>query len=296
MITRRDFLRAGTVAAIGTGALCRGLYAESNQQFLNLPASLAQLEKRCSGRLGVAVLDTGSGKQIGHRADERFAMCSTFKMLLAAAVLQKADQGQESLGRAIKIPAKPLIPYSPLTEEQAGGQMSISELCNAAMTRSDNTAANLLLDTLGGPEGITRFARSLGDTVTRLDRTEGTLNEARPGDPRDTTSPAAMIGDMKTLLLGDALSSLSRDQLTLWMIANKTGGDRLRAGLPSGWRVGDKTGSNGETTTNDIAIVWPAQRAPVLITAYLTECAGSETKRSAVLAEVGRLIATSLKS
>jgi beta-lactamase class A len=293
--TRRKFLTMGSLAVVGTVTVPSALHAEPKQPFRSLSASFAQLEKANAGRFGVAVVDTGSGERIGYRADERFAMCSTFKTLLAAAVLQRADAGREHLDRPVAIPAKPLlVHYSPLTEEHAGGEMTISDLCYAIMTRSDNTAANLLLATLGGPDGITHFARSIGDTVTRLDRTETTLNEALPGDPRDTTSPMAMVGDLRTLLLGNVLSQSSRDQLTQWMIANKTGDNSLRAGLPHGWRVGDKTGSNGDNTTNDIAIIWPGNRAPVLITAYLTECAGLEEKRKAVLAEVGRLVAATL--
>jgi len=151
-----------------------------------------------------------------------------------------------------------------------------------------------LLASIGGPDGFTGFARSIGDNITRLDRFETSLNEAKQGDPRDTTSPAAMLGNLRKLLLGNVLRLESRDQLIQWMIANQTGGERLRAGLPSNWRVADKTGSNGENTTNDIAIAWPVARAPVLIAAYLTECAGPETKRNAVLAKVGSLVAASL--
>lgn len=242
------------------------------------------------------MLDTGSGEISGYRANERFAMCSTFKMLLAAVVLRRADHKLEDLERAIHVPAKPLIGHSPLTEEHAGAQMTVRALCHAIVTQSDNTAANLLLDTIGGPEGISRFARSLGDTVTRLDRTELSLNEALPGDPRDTTSPAAMAGNLRTLLLGNELSPASRDQLTQWMIANKTGDERLRAGLPSNWRIGDKTGSNGENTTNDIAIMWPGQKPPILIAVYLTECAGPEAKRNAVIAKVANLVTASLQA
>lgn len=293
MINRRRFLIAGTIVAVTPSPL---LHAASTSRFASLPASLAQLEKTNQGRLGVAVLDTGSGESCRYRADERFAMCSTFKMLLAATVLHRVDGKQANLDRAIAIPATGLVHYSPITQEHAGKSMTIRELCAAAVTVSDNTAANLLLATIGGPSGITRFARSLGDKITRLDRTETTLNEALPHDPRDTTSPAAMIADMKKLLLGNSLSSPSRNQLTEWLIANKTGGTRLRAHLPPDWRVGDKTGSNGENTTNDIAILWPANHAPVLVTAYLTACPGPEEKRNAVLAEVGRLVAKSIQS
>jgi beta-lactamase class A len=288
MISRRAF-------AVACSLAMPGLLAASRRRFGSLPASLAQLEKENNGRLGVAVLDTGSGESSGHRTDERFAMCSTFKMLLAASVLERVDSGKESLSRRISIPATGLLPHSPATQEHAGGSMPILDLCTAIVTLSDNTAANLLLASIDGPAGITRFARSLGDTVTRLDRIEIALNEAVPGDPRDTTSPSAMVANMQKLLLGNTLSAGSRQQLTGWMIANKTGDERLRAGLTGGWRVGDKTGANGENTTNDIAIIWPPHQAPVLVAAYLTACAGPDAKRDAVLAQVGRLVAQSME-
>jgi beta-lactamase class A len=172
--------------------------------------------------------------------------------------------------------------------------MTIAALCHAVLTQSDNTAANILLATIGGPAGITTFSRSIGDTVTRLDRTELTLNEARAGDPRDTTSPIAMAGDLKALLLGNVLSPDSRKQLTEWTEANITGLDRLRARLPVGWRAADKTGSNGEHTTNDIAVLWPIGKPPIVVTAYITQCAGPESKRNDMLAEIGRLVMASV--
>ncbi len=295
MITRRSFLVSGSLAAISTAALPPFLVAQPGRRFEGLPAALEQLERANAGRLGVSILDTGSGERAGYRADERFAMCSTFKLLLVAAILRRTDTGQEHPDRTIAVPPQPLLGNSPLTAEHAGGQMTVVALCHAALTRSDNTAANLLLALIGGPEGFTRYARSLGDTVTRLDRTETSLNESRPGDPRDTTSPAAMANDLQTLLLGKALSPAARDQLTQWMIANETGKERLRAHLPPDWRAGDKTGSNGDTTSNDIAIFWPPHQPPILVTAYLTECPGPETKRGAVLAEISRLIVDTLR-
>ena len=300
--TRRTFLVSASLATLGT-ALHPALAAApprnmsvkaSGPRFQKLPAALAQLEKDNGGRLGVFVLDTGTGETAGHRADERFAMCSTFKMLLAAAVLSRADADKENLDRAIAIPASVFLGNSPITKDHAGGKMTLRYLCQAAITHSDNTAANLLLDAIGGPPGITQFARHLGDTVTRLDRTEISLNEAAPGDPRDTTSPSAMVSDWQKLLLGSILSEPSRKQLTDWLIANTTGSQRLRAGFPAGWTAGDKTGSNGETTSNDVAIVWPANQSPMIVAAYLTECHGPEDKRSTVLAEVGRLVAKSI--
>ena len=172
--------------------------------------------------------------------------------------------------------------------------MTIGELCHAALTRSDNTAANLMLERIGGPAGITNFSRSIGDAVTRLDRTETSLNEALVGDPRDTTAPAAMADDLQSVLLGHVLSPDSREQLTRWMESNLTGLDRLRADLPQGWRAADKTGSNGNDTSNDIAVLWPPDRSPVIITAYITQCPGPEGKRADLLKEIGRLVRESL--
>jgi beta-lactamase class A len=293
MITRRNLLSLGTLAAAGTLALPRVLRAEHKAGFRSLPAAFAQLEKANAGRLGVAVEDLGSGEKAGYHANDPFAMCSTFKFLLAAAILHRVDTHAEQLDRMVDIPEKPLIANSPLTEERAGKQMKVFDLCGAILTRSDNTAANLLIDSLGGPGGVTVYARSIGDPMTRLDRTETSLNEARPGDPRDTTSPSAMVGNLHRLLLGRVLSPPSRERLTQWMIANTTGDTRIRAKLPEGWRAGDKTGSNGTDTANDIAILWPPHGDPILVAAYLTECPGPEEKRNAVLAEVGRLITAS---
>ncbi|CAN5538947.1 class A beta-lactamase BOR-1 [soil metagenome] len=290
MLTRRSFLVTSALAA----ALPKALLADPRKRFRTLPAAFAQLEKANAARLGVFVLDTSTDENSGYRADERFAMCSTFKFLVAAAILERVDKNQESLTRAIAIPAKVTLGSSPVTLEHAGASMIIRDLCSAIITRSDNTAANLLLDTIGGPSRITRFAQSLGDKVTRLDRTENTLNEARPGDPRDTTSPAAMVADWQKLLLGNTLSPTSRQLLTDWIIASKTGADRLRAGLPGTWRVGDRTGSNGEDTTNNVAILWPPNQPPLLIAAYLTHCPGPESKRNAILADVARLVAATI--
>jgi len=266
----------------------------TTKRFSELPAAFAALERANGGRLGIAVRDIATGEGTGYRADERFPMCSTFKLLLASAILQRVDRHQETLNAIISIPLKPLLFNSPLTEPHAGGTMTIGELCHAALTRSDNTAANLLLERVGGPAGITNFSRSIGDAVTRLDRTETSLNEALVGDPRDTTSPTAMADDLQSVLLRHVLSPASREQLTQWMESNLTGLDRLRANLPQGWRAADKTGSNGNDTSNDIAVLWPPGRPPIIITAYVTQCTGPESKRGALLKEIGRLVRDSL--
>jgi beta-lactamase class A len=229
---------------------------------------------------------------MGYRADERFPMCSTFKLLLVAAVLRRVDWGEENLNRRVEIAKADLQPTSPGTAPHVGGSMTVAELCEPAIIYSDNTAANLLLRTVGGPSGVTAFARSLGDRITRLDRWETKLNEVPPGDPRDTTTPAAMLGDLDKLLLGPGLTPASRDRLTGWLVANKTGDARLRAGLPKAWRVGDKTGSwLPDGGVNDIGILWPPGRAPVLVCAYTVGSSALLQDRNAVLAEVGRLVA-----
>jgi beta-lactamase class A len=283
MMNRRRFV---AVAAL----LLPGIVYGARKRFGTLRAALARLEKTNGGRLGVAVIDNATGERSGYRAHERFPMCSTFKFLLVSAVLQRVDLNQETLNRGVAIPPRPLVFNSPLTEPHAGDTMTVAALCHAVLNQSDNTAANALLKTIGGPAAITKFSRSIGDTVTRLDRMEVALNEARAGDPRDTTSPMAMAVDLKNVLLGGVLSPASRTQLREWMEANLTGLDRVRAKLPVGWRVADKGGSNGEHTSNDIAVIWPAGRPAVIVSAYITQCIGPEGKRAAMLAEIGNLV------
>lgn len=252
----------------------------------------AALEARHGGRLGVAALDTSTGNRMAHRADERFPMCSTFKLVAAAAVLRRVDRGAEQLDRRVVIRHGDIVAYSPTTKDRIGqAGISIAELCEAAMTLSDNTAANLILRSLGGPRAVTAFARSLGDRTTRLDRIEPALNSAIPGDRRDTTTPAAMAKTIRTLALDDALSAASRVQLVAWLRGNKTGDTRLRAGLPDGWTCGDKTGTGARGTSNDIGVLWPPQqRAPLVVTAYLTGSPRDGKDRDAILAEVARAI------
>jgi len=255
-------------------------------------SQLTQIERASGGRLGVAVLDTGSGRRAGHREDERFPMCSTFKLLACAHVLARVDRGEERLDRRVVFGAQALVVNSPVTRQHAGGEgMTMAQLCEAAITQSDNTAGNLLLASFGGPKAFTAYARSLGDTLTRLDRTETALNEALPGDPRDTTTPHAMLGNLHKLLLGPALSPASRAQLLRWLEANKTGDERIRARLPADWKVGDKTGAGERGSTNDIGILQPPRRAPILVTIYLTQTSAPAAARNAALASVGAAVA-----
>ena len=289
MISRRRLL----TGALFVGPALLSVRADADDRDRELRQGLADLERRHGGRLGVAVLDTARIKLITHRGHERFALCSTSKFLAAAFVLARVDRGEESLTRRITYAAEDLVAHSPITEKHVGGNgLAVGEICEAALTLSDNTAENLLLDSFGGPAGLTAYARSLGDGVTRLDRRETELNEAKPGDPRDTTTPVAMLNMLRKTILGAALTVSSRERLIAWIVANKTGDRQLRAGIPEGWRIGDKTGSGGHNATNDIAVIWPPRRAPIIVTAYYAEARASDIERNAILSEVGRVAAT----
>lgn len=258
--------------------------------------ALADLEKKSGGRLGVFILDTGTGKATGHRTAERFALASTFKMSLAALVLKMAEEGKIRLDQKISYTKADLMQVSPVTEANVGkGSLTVEELARAIQVTSDNAAANLLLKAVGGPQKLTEFWRSLGDETSRLDHIEG---RNQPQDKlEDTTTPEAMARTMVKILTGDVLSPANREKLIGWMEATETGKRRLRAGLPKGWRVGDKTGTLNDRLIgnqyNDIAIVWPeGAKAPLIIAAYYVPGSfgkGSEDKDQAVLAEVGRI-------
>jgi len=253
---------------------------------------IAELEKGIGVRLGVAAVDTGTDRRIGYRVDERFAMCSTFKLLLVADILKRVEGGQEDLKRPISFSATDLLEYAPGTRAHVHeGGMAVGELCAAAIELSDNTAANLLLAQVGGPVGFTAFARSLGDQVTRLDRTEPDLNSALPGDPRDTTSPAAMLESMQRVLTGSGLAARSQGQLAAWLEKSSTGTNRLRAGVPGSWRAGDKTGTGENGAMGDLGIFWPPARKPILIAAYVMEGNAPRAECERALADVGRLVA-----
>jgi beta-lactamase class A len=286
MLRRTFLIGAGWVA---TSALARRSPSVFGGEAFR--RGVLALEKEAQARLGLAILDTGSGVRFEHRPSERFPMCSTFKLPLAAAVLGQIDLGRERLDRAIAIAESDIVAHSPVTKPRVGGSATVAELCEATMTESDNAAANLLLPIVGGTAGLTRFMRGLDRGVSRLDRVEPALNESRPGDPRDTTTPAAMAMMLQRLALGSVLSPTSRERLLGWMLANKTGARRLRAGLPAGWRVGDKTGAGANGSDNEAAILWPPKRPPILVAAYLTQTPLPFEQTNAVHARLGRLIA-----
>lgn len=293
MLTRRGFAKFSLAPLIGCAGFRRSA-AAAEGGVAALGDVIAKIETESGGRLGVALLDTGSGALTGHRTEERFPMCSTFKALAAAAILAKVDAGKEQLTRRILVEQKDILAYAPVTKQHVGQEMSVAELCDAMVTLSDNSAANILLASMDGPSSVTALARSLGDGITRLDRIEPDLNEAAPGDARDTTTPAAMAKNLKALATGSALSVASRDQLIAWLVACKTGETKLRAGLPKSWRVGDKTGSGSHGSSNDVAVIWPDGRAPLIVTSYLTETAAPDDKRSATHAAVGRAVAAAI--
>jgi beta-lactamase class A len=281
---------------LGTVAAAHPLLAAARQQEIRdqdtgtIPQETwREIEAGAQGRLGVAVLDTATGRLDGHRLDERFPMCSTFKWLAGAHVLRRVDEGRERLDRRVRFGPEALVPYSPVAEKHVGGDgMTLGELCEATITVSDNAAGNLVLESFGGPQGLTRYARSLGDTATRLDRWEPKLNEATPGDPRDTTTPRAMAQLLQATMLGDALSSPSRAQLVRWMQACKTNGQRLGAHLPPGWLLGSKTGTGARGTTNDVGVYWPRDGGAIVVVGYLTDTTAAEGVRNAAVARVGR--------
>ena len=293
MPTRRQFgfgaISGAMARPLGAAPASKGVWPPE------LASWFAKIEVRCGGRLGVCALDTQTGDLAGHRLNERFPMCSIYKALCTAALLAKVDQGHERLDRRVFFEVDKVLPYSPRTEAQAGTKgMTVASLCEAAVTFSDNTAANLILDLVGGPAGLTAYLRGINDTVTRLDRNEPALNEALPGDPRDTATPLAIVTDLDRLVLGDALLPASRELLSTWLVNGKTGAARLRAGVPQGWRIGEKTGTGARGTTNDVGLIWPPGRDPVIVAVFITETSKTLDDLNANVAEVARIIAASL--
>ncbi|RSZ58422.1 class A beta-lactamase [Massilia atriviolacea] len=286
---RRTLLIAGAcaplLAACATAPGAGAGAARSEAQ-----ARLAALETAAGGRLGVDAIDTGDGRRLGHRADQRFPMCSTFKAIAAAAILAHGKNVPGWLDQRVRYGKADLVSYSPLTEKHVDAGMTIGELCAATIQYSDNAAANLLMKLIGGPDGVTGFARSVGDTVFRLDRWETELNTAIPGDPRDTSTPAAMASLLRRVALDDGLPAAQRDQLQNWMRGNTTGDTRIRAGVPAGWAVADKTGTGAYGSSNDIGIVFPPQGAPVVLALYYTQADPQAKANSEILAAATKVV------
>ena len=285
MLDRRTIL-----SALGAAPLVLNAAGSAAWAATDINAAIGSLERKAGGRLGAAALDLQTGRAFANRGDERFPLCSTFKLSLAALVLHRADAGKIRLDRRLRWTRADLVPNSPATTKAVDTGLTVAELSRDIIIHSDNTAANVLLDQVGGEAAMTAFWRQIGDPVSRLDRPETSMSEAKPGDVRDTTSPRAMLSTVRTLTLGEALSPASRKQLIDWLVANTTGDTRIRAGLPKGWRVGDKTGTGGHGTSNDVAIAWPPGRKPVLISIYLTGSKLEMKQRNAVIAEASRAL------
>jgi beta-lactamase class A len=245
--------------------------------------ALRRVAHRFHAHLGVYVLDTGTGRTVTYRADERFAYCSTFKVLAAGILLQRDTEAQ--LSHVITYRGADLVYHSPVTARHAGTGMTLRALIAAAVQYSDNTAANLLLRQLGGPRGLQAALRGLGDSTTDADRSEPALSDAIPGDIRDTSTPRALGTDLRLLVLGQVLSPGRRQVLTSLLLGNTTGGPYIRAGVPAGWKVGDKTGNGGWGTRNDIAIAWPPGRAPVVISVLSRRSAAHAASDDALIAD-----------
>lgn len=254
-------------------------------------SALDRIREETGGRIGLAIYDSGTGRRFFDGAEARFAMCSTFKVPLAAAVLARADRGEIDLSREIRFSEADLLDHAPVVKANlAKGALPIETLLQAAVEVSDNSAANLVFGQVSGPRGLTKFIRATGDILTRSDRDEPTLNIVRNGEVRDTTTPQAMLWLLNALLLGETLSPESRAKLIGWMEASPTGKERLRAGLPKTWRVGDKTGTSGEGYVNDVAIAVPPGRKPILITCYMDAPMLPLAQANAAHARIGELI------
>jgi beta-lactamase class A len=286
-LNRRTLFSAAISTLVASG--CAHRFAAAQSDFA---ARIAAIQQRIGGRVGVYALDTQSQLELGVDAQQRFALCSTFKLLLAACILNRVDAGTLTLDSNVTVRPEDMLPHAPVTSIRlAEGRMSVRDLCAAIVQVSDNPAANLLLSIIGGPPGLTQFLRGIGDRVTRLDRTELALNANLPGDPRDTTTPKAMAQTMDKLLLGDVLSMQSRMQLIAWLRESSTGLRRLRAGLPTDWKTGDKTGSGANGAVNDVMIAWPPGRSAVIATAYLSESMQPSSALEQAHAEIGSAIA-----
>lgn len=280
---RRCFMQhvVGGAAAAAVPGLARAGAASS---LLPDDAQMQAIEAQFGGRLGVAVFDAEAGRQADWRGSARFALCSTFKMLVAAQILMRSAAGKDDMARQIEVAGVDVAGYAPVLKQHVGQQMSLAALCAAAVTYSDNAAANLLLQELGGPAGLTALLRAQGDQVTRLDRWEPDLNSVLPGDPRDTTTPLAMLAELRGLFLGDDLQVADRAALIGWMLDSQTGARRLRTGMPKGWRLADKTGSGSNGATADVGVLFPPVGAAILLAVYGADSAADLNRREAAFA------------
>ncbi|MFI1168864.1 class A beta-lactamase [Streptomyces sp. NPDC020801] len=295
-LPRRGLLKAGLAvsgAVLASAVPASAAPAAKGSGSPDAEFELGALEQRYAARLGVYARNVRTGQVVSYRAREPFAMCSTFKAFAAAAVLRDHG-GCAPLDKVIHYPPADILPNSPRTREHVDTGMTVGDLCAAAIQYSDNVAGNLLLRQIGGPGGLTRFLRSIGDPVSRLDRWEPDLNTAAPGDLRDTTTPAAIAGSLERLTLDRALSGADREQLLSWLMGNTTSGERFRAGLPNGWIVGDKTGTGDYASANDIGVAWTTRRTPIVLAVLSSKAAKDAAVDNALIADASRVVARAL--
>lgn len=295
MVSRRKLLAGGlsvgAVATVGFGAY---EWAQSEKTVCRLPladptfAALSSLEKDFGGRLGVYAVDTGSNAMVAHRADERFIMCSTVKTFIVSAILHRRLSEPGLLDKRIHYTQDDVLEWAPVTSKHIAQGMTVSELCDATIRYSDNTGANLLIAALGGPKETEKYLKTLGDNVTHTDRTEDQLNI--PDGDKDTSTPLQMVTNLRTLVLGDGLDPQGRELLTDWVKRNTTGDQSIRAGVPTGWVVGDKTGSGFKGETNDIAVIWPPGRAPIVLAVLAIPDDPKSSKGKPTIAEATRIV------
>ncbi|PFF55639.1 class A beta-lactamase [Bacillus thuringiensis] len=253
----------------------------------------SQLEKKFNARLGVYAIDTGTNQTISYRSNERFAFASTYKALAAGVLLQQ--NSIDTLNEVITFTKEDLVDYSPVTEKHVDTGMKLGEIAEAAVRSSDNTAGNILFNKIGGPKGYEKALRQMGDRITMSDRFETELNEAIPGDIRDTSTAKAIATNLKAFTVGNALPAEKRNILTEWMKGNATGDKLIRAGVPTDWVVGDKSGAGSYGTRNDIAIVWPPNRAPVIIAILSSKDEKEATYDNQLIAEATEVIVKALR-
>lgn len=297
LLTRRNLGLFSFGILSGTTAFAKTSASQNAKDDGKLASTkLAVLEAHGTGRLGVVAVDTGTGETISHRADERFPMCSTHKVLVGGAILSLVEAGKLKLEQMVPYGTADLLEYAPVTQKNlASGGMTVEALCEAAIRWSDNTADNLLLKLIGGPVGWTRYARSIGDTVSRLDRFEPELNTSIPGDPRDTSTPAAMNRTLATLLFGTVLGDAQRARLKGWMLDSDLTAKLLPAGVPSGWHVADKSGSGANGSRNDVGILYPPRAAPIIISVFHTGSAAPQTQRDSIIARCATIAAQTFR-
>ncbi|MGH1352943.1 MAG: class A beta-lactamase [Methyloligellaceae bacterium] len=257
---------------------------------------IKEVEQRLGGaRIGMATYDLETGKRLQYNADQLFPLSSTFKVFLCGAILGKVDKGKEKLSRTVRYSREQIVSYSPVTKDNIPNGMTVGELCHSTVTMSDNTAANLLMETIGGPGGLTDFMKDLGDKITRIDRWETELNQGKPEDVRDTTTPNAALTSLHKLLFGKILSERSKQQLATWMIQDQVAASLFRKNLPEGWKIGDKTGAGGYGSRSIIAVIWPPKRKPVIATLYITGNKASFKERNMAIADIGQALFLSLE-